>query len=402
MKNSNEVMDYFSFDRAESAVRRQLARGTERTRLVRLCAQLTGDPDSAEDLAQEALVEAWRHAHCLRDEAAWRPWLGGIARNVCLRWQRRYAREAARAAPTPLALEDIAAPFLDAEAGLEQGEIAVLLDRAMGRLPSAMRQLLVERYVDDLSPSEIAARRGVSENVASVRLHRGKASLRRVLTTEMKHEAAALGLLDEDTVAGWQETRLWCPRCGQHRLLGCLNRTAGSQLFDVRCASCGPALGRDFSSRHHALPFDEVLGGVSSFRPALRRVHAWWGECYRRALATGSVPCHRCGRPAPATSFAPAGTPAAFARIGGLYSVCSCSRDLLCFSPAGLALMLPEAQRFWQRHPRLRLLPQHDIRFGGVRDAVVTRLESVSERASLEVVAARDTFAVLAIREEAG
>jgi DNA-directed RNA polymerase specialized sigma24 family protein len=33
----------------------------ERTRLVRFCAYLTGNPDAAEDLAQETVLEAWRN-----------------------------------------------------------------------------------------------------------------------------------------------------------------------------------------------------------------------------------------------------------------------------------------------------------------------------------------------------
>ena len=33
----------------------------ERSRLVGLCARITGDVDIAEDLAQETLLEAWRH-----------------------------------------------------------------------------------------------------------------------------------------------------------------------------------------------------------------------------------------------------------------------------------------------------------------------------------------------------
>jgi DNA-directed RNA polymerase specialized sigma24 family protein len=38
---------------------------TERKRLVRLCAQLTGDATLAEDLAQETLLVAWRNGHQL-------------------------------------------------------------------------------------------------------------------------------------------------------------------------------------------------------------------------------------------------------------------------------------------------------------------------------------------------
>jgi DNA-directed RNA polymerase specialized sigma24 family protein len=40
-----------------------LALHAERARLVHLCAYLTGNGEAAEDLAQETLVEAWRHSH---------------------------------------------------------------------------------------------------------------------------------------------------------------------------------------------------------------------------------------------------------------------------------------------------------------------------------------------------
>jgi DNA-directed RNA polymerase specialized sigma24 family protein len=33
----------------------------ERPRLIRLCARIVGDAGDAEDLAQETLLEAWRH-----------------------------------------------------------------------------------------------------------------------------------------------------------------------------------------------------------------------------------------------------------------------------------------------------------------------------------------------------
>src|SRR3712207_7136587 len=46
------------------------------------------DPDAAEDLAQETLLEAWRHADKLHDPTGTVPWLWAIARNVCLRHAR--------------------------------------------------------------------------------------------------------------------------------------------------------------------------------------------------------------------------------------------------------------------------------------------------------------------------
>jgi DNA-directed RNA polymerase specialized sigma24 family protein len=39
----------------------------ERTRLLHFCTKITGNPDTAEDMVQETLVEAERHPHrCLR------------------------------------------------------------------------------------------------------------------------------------------------------------------------------------------------------------------------------------------------------------------------------------------------------------------------------------------------
>src|SRR5260370_8914048 len=61
---------------------------SERARLVQLCARLTGKMDAAEDLAQEALLEAWRNLHTLRNQEHFSQWLSRIARNICFRWAR--------------------------------------------------------------------------------------------------------------------------------------------------------------------------------------------------------------------------------------------------------------------------------------------------------------------------
>src|SRR5919202_4842688 len=86
----------------------------ERARLVRLCTRFAGDAEAAEDLVQETLFEAWRHAHKLHDPAARAQWLSAIARNVCLRWARRRRQEVARLAPLD-AEADPVAPRLDEE-----------------------------------------------------------------------------------------------------------------------------------------------------------------------------------------------------------------------------------------------------------------------------------------------
>ncbi len=127
----------------------------ERPQLVRFCAQMTGCSDVAEDLAQETLVEAWCNVDKLRDPRRWRPWLSGIARNVCLRWRRRQGRETARRARgnEPCNIDEVIAPGptstgpTSAETSLEQAALTAFLDHALGLLPPQTRLILVERYV---------------------------------------------------------------------------------------------------------------------------------------------------------------------------------------------------------------------------------------------------------------
>jgi RNA polymerase sigma factor (sigma-70 family) len=168
----------------------------ERARLVRLCAAITRDPAAADDLAQEALVEAWRLRGRLRDPAARSPWLAAIARNVCMRWLRRHRREAARRADPRslpdeglLDLADVLGREVDPTASLTRGELRDLLAKAMRTLPAATRRALVERYVAEQPVVDIARRLGVSQAAATMRLRRGEAALRRALTGALRREA---------------------------------------------------------------------------------------------------------------------------------------------------------------------------------------------------------------------
>src|SRR5689334_1417908 len=73
----------------------------ERNRLIRFCAYMTGNPEAAEDLAQETLLEAWRNRQKFSvldhgNEACGAKWLSAIARNVCLRWGRARGHDLAQ------------------------------------------------------------------------------------------------------------------------------------------------------------------------------------------------------------------------------------------------------------------------------------------------------------------
>ncbi|MDQ6661518.1 MAG: RNA polymerase sigma factor, partial [Chloroflexota bacterium] len=216
----------------------------ERTRLVRLCAKFTRDIDVAEDLAQETILEALRHEHMLRDKERRSQWLSGIARNVCLRWMRKQGRDSVHLISsnqdqdtTLFELEEWLADDFDVEVELEHKELAELLDKALTLLPAETRMILIKRYVDDSPLAEVAAQMGLNASAVAMRLQRGKLALRRVLSTHLRQDIVAYGYgITSSATHAFEQTSIWCPICGQNRLIGRFTPKEGELL--LTCPSC--------------------------------------------------------------------------------------------------------------------------------------------------------------------
>jgi RNA polymerase sigma-70 factor (ECF subfamily) len=364
-----------------------------RARLVRLCAYLSGDRDAAEDLAQETLIEAWRSQGRLTDPAGYQRWLAAIARNVCMRWARRRGRERAHDASYPDAalgapLEQFASAD-DLEVELERDELATLLDRALAFLPPETQRILIEKYIEELPLAEQASRLGLSEGALAVRLHRGRLALRRVLTTELGHEAAAYGLL-EPAAAGWDETRIWCPVCGARRLIGRLDPAIGE--LALRCPACTEP--PDIYVSYVQLP--DLLRGARSYRPAFAKVLAWADAYYRPGLFRRTLPCMSCGAPTRLGGDLPSGLPDVIANIGPILVHCDSCHTTISTARTAIGLCLPEGRQFWRDHPRIQVRPSYEVMAGG-RPAVVSRFASVAGSAHLDVITDRDSFEVLGV-----
>jgi RNA polymerase sigma-70 factor (ECF subfamily) len=364
-------------------------------RLVRLCAHFTGDRDAAEDLAQETLIEAWRHQDRLYDWQGYSSWLAAIERNVSLRWVRQRGREQARMltpagdAPDPSArAEELADDQADFTVDLERAELADLLDRALALLPAESRRVLVEKYIDELPLGEIAGRLGLSAGAVAVRLHRGRLALRRVLATDLRHEADSYGV-NAPADDGWQETRIWCPICGQHHLSGRLVTSIGE--LALRCDGCTPA--PELCIGYAQLP---DLQGIKSYKPALSRLLSWSDEHYRRRRIGRAVSCLFCGHPTQMHDRRPSDPPEALPHIHPLYVTCEACGETTSTAHAAIALCLPEGQRFWKAHPKMRLQPSADINAAG-SDAIVSSFMSLTDSARFDVVTTRDTVEVIGV-----
>lgn len=374
----------------------------ERPRLVRLCAAITGDATVAEDLAHETVMEAYRHIDGLRNPAAMPAWLAGIARNVCRRWLRCSARERARHTIGPTGdaddLVDVAGLNPEGDdplAELERNELATLLDRALSRLPPPARDLLVQRYVEDLPQAELAARLHLSEGAVAMRVLRGRHALHRVLTTALRDDAAAFDLLDPATDV-LQPTRLWCSLCGRQHLHGRFDPVSGDLV--LRCPDCYDRFGL-----HQSLMCGKpaLVGDLQRLKPALNRVIVAGHDYHRHAVAGEPVPCDRCGMPLHLVPTLPTEALPRRRDASGLHGRCPECGNLSYLSLSGIVQALPAARAFLRRHPRVRTLPERVVASDG-RPALVTRIESVTNSAWFEAVTDTATLAVLRVRDNDG
>jgi len=144
------------------------------------------DRERAMELTQECFMKVWVYAkkEGNKDIQSLRPFLYRTLRNLIIDEYRKHKAVSleAMAERNQADVEDYMIPDESntLEAAIDRHEGAVAL-AAVQELPEPYREAVVMRYVDGLSPQEIAEAIGVSENVVSVRVHRGLKKLKLML-----------------------------------------------------------------------------------------------------------------------------------------------------------------------------------------------------------------------------
>jgi RNA polymerase sigma-70 factor (ECF subfamily) len=127
-------------------------------RVFRLAYRFSRDCQDAEELTQDILFKAWRHAGSFRGESAFATWLYRLAVNECLNFkQGRKVRPVP--GPLPAGLESEGP---QAGADLAASEREARLREALAALPARQRLALALASLEDRSYEEIAAAMGVS------------------------------------------------------------------------------------------------------------------------------------------------------------------------------------------------------------------------------------------------
>jgi RNA polymerase sigma-70 factor (ECF subfamily) len=142
-----------------------------------LARYLARDPTAAEDIAQEALLKAFRHIDSLRGEAV-RPWLLAIVRNAYFDWRRRADDRVVTGPAADAAMAEAADPAQgSAEAALiRQGDVAALR-AAIEQIPEPFREALVLRDLEELSYRDVSEITGVPMGTVMSRLARARRML---------------------------------------------------------------------------------------------------------------------------------------------------------------------------------------------------------------------------------
>lgn len=154
-------------------------------RLFRTARAILKDDAEAEDAVQQGYLSAYRSLDSFRGEARLATWLTRIVVHEALR-RRKRGRFADLSVVEEPEEERVPSP----EEHASQGELRILLERAIDSLPDSYRVVFVMRDVQEMTSREVGACLDMTEEAVRVRLHRARRALREWLMEQMDTKAS--------------------------------------------------------------------------------------------------------------------------------------------------------------------------------------------------------------------
>ncbi len=160
--------------------------------LYRTAYRMTGNADDAEDLVQEALVEAFRSFHRFQKGTHFDRWVYRIMSHTFIDRLRRRPKVAVESLDAELARgdgESFRREPMDGGAGPEEmalrREFNARVQEALLRIPEEYRLVVTLSDIEGLSYEEISEAVGCPLGTVRSRLHRGRTLIAEKLTTYM-------------------------------------------------------------------------------------------------------------------------------------------------------------------------------------------------------------------------
>jgi RNA polymerase sigma-70 factor (ECF subfamily) len=162
-------------------------------KLFRIARAIVKDDSDAEDVLQDAYLDAYRHIHDFRGGSQVATWLARIVINQALmrlRKEKRRSiivpfREPRTANPDPTEADVPDDTNESPSNRLLRDEIRRILERRIDELPLSFRTVFIMREVEDMSVQETAECLGITPATVRTRLFRARALLRESLAREL-------------------------------------------------------------------------------------------------------------------------------------------------------------------------------------------------------------------------
>jgi RNA polymerase sigma-70 factor (ECF subfamily) len=165
---------------------------THNRKVYGLCLRMAGNPAEAEDLAQEAFLQAFRKMHTFRGESSFSTWLYRLTVNVVLmrRRRKRHPEVSLDAASEPN--EENSRPLI--ELGRADQRLASMLDHvnlsnAIDKLPHGYKEMFILHDVEGYEHKEIAKILGCSIGNSKSQLFKARVRLRKLLQEVLRSRA---------------------------------------------------------------------------------------------------------------------------------------------------------------------------------------------------------------------
>lgn len=138
---------------------------------------MTGNPADAQDLLQDAFIEAFRNLRQLKQPGAFAGWLRRITINKCIRFSKNHVRWSS--------LDQVGiAPVEDQGTEWWLNVPFELIQREIKNLPGGCREVFVLYALEDFGHKEIAKNLGISESTSKSQYQRARKLLRERITNK--------------------------------------------------------------------------------------------------------------------------------------------------------------------------------------------------------------------------
>lgn len=149
-----------------------------------LCLRRCGNPDDAQEAAQEAFLSAWQGLTFFKGDSSFSTWLYRLTTNACtdlLRREGRHSRNAGASFDNPETTLQIPDSAPSPQAQVEQSDLRQAINQGLDSLSPQHRDVLILRTMHQRSYDEIAHILDLDVGTVKSRINRGRIQLRKYL-----------------------------------------------------------------------------------------------------------------------------------------------------------------------------------------------------------------------------